>query len=142
MIVKNGKYEINKKIKVLSVISKKGDTINFSKDNPGVVSEQGVSGFQKFHFPYSAVDSTIFNEKSLKSIWVAGSRYEFITQDSLGYVCNSLNTINIPLSEIEQMKVMKLNVPLTVAAIVVPPILVIVFIGFYTSNHLNLQTGI
>jgi len=142
MKVKNEKYEINKKIKVLSVISKKGDTIVFSKANPGIVSEQGVSGFQIFYFPYSAVDSTLFNEKSLQSIWVDGNRYEFVTQNLQGYVCNKLNTINIPLLEIEQMKVLKPNLPLTVAAIVVPPILAFVALYYYEINNLNLNVGL
>ena len=135
---KNGEYAVNEKIKVLSVISKKGDTIDFSKDKPGIVSEQGVSGFQKFHFPFSAVDSTVFNNTSLQSLWVAGNKYEFISQDELGYVCNPQDSLNIPLAEIEQMQVLKPNLPLTLTAIIVPPIVVFVSIAIYQMNHLNL----
>lgn len=111
---RNDSSEYNKKVKVLMVVTKGGDTIIFNKKNPGWVTEDGVFGFPKTRLPYSSNITTSFSKKSLQYIFKDNTKYEFISQDNLGYICWEMDTLNIPFAEIRQMKIRKLSMAGTI----------------------------
>lgn len=102
---KLNKTNINKEYSVLFVLTKSGDTIEFNKNNPGRILDTGVFGLSQKYLPFGTVDSIQFNTKALESVWKNGIKYQFIAQDPTGYLCYQPDEVNIPLSEIDMIKV-------------------------------------
>ena len=100
---------IDKKYSVLFILTRNGDTIEFNKSNPGRIIDTGVFGVPQIRLDFGTIDSTVFNKKSMESIWKNGIKYQFVAQDPRGYLCYQPEAITIPLSEIYLIKVRKLD---------------------------------
>ena len=115
MKYKNGTYQVNKRVKVLSVITKEGEEILFTKKYPCRVSDKYVFGFPIVKFPYSiSLDSVSFENESIHYFWKDGVEYEILKLDKMGYVCCTVDTLYIPFSNIENIKVKKFSVAGTI----------------------------
>jgi hypothetical protein len=110
---KKGVYQVSKKVKVLSVITKAGDTILFTKKYPCRLNGKYVFGNPEVHLPYGTIDSTDFYY-TLNTIWENGIQYQFIGQDSIGYICVMKDTLYLPLTEIDRIKVIKFSLAGTI----------------------------
>jgi hypothetical protein len=100
---KNDCYSINKNIKVLCVITKEKDTLFFSKKYPCRIDENYIVGLPQIIFPFSVkFDSISFQKNYLKTMWKDGSQYSFINIDESGFLCCKMDTLNIPLAEVEK----------------------------------------
>jgi len=107
-IIKRGhKYYVDKDYDVIYVRTNQGDTIRFNKRFPGRINNDGVIGQPQAIIKYDIVpDSIIFNKKAMvEAIWKDGVRYEFITQDTIGYICHSTDYLTIPFTGLNQIKV-------------------------------------
>ena len=116
----NGTLKMDERNSVYQVITYQGDTINFNKKFAGKIAGNGVIGFPEVRILYESADSVLFSEKSLKSIWVNGTGYRFIEQDIISFVTHVSDTVFIPFSNIEKMKVRAFNIHLTTASYTIP----------------------
>lgn len=104
---KHRKNQVNKRIKIIYVLTKNEDTIEFNEKYPGRIIETGVYGYPQVNVLYNNVDSTYFSLKGIESIWSHGVQYAYISQDSIGYICHTMDNVNIPLEEIKVIKLKK-----------------------------------
>jgi hypothetical protein len=111
------KYTGNKKVHVLYVQTKQGYKIEFNEKFPGIISEKVVVGLPQLRLPFGGQDSIIFLNKKIGAICKNGINYELITQDKLGYICHSPDTIKIPLSDIGQLHFKKFNTGVTIGLV-------------------------
>jgi hypothetical protein len=112
----NSSSEFNKKVKVLLVVTKQGDSVSFTKKTPGRIFAKEVAVLTQGHLSFDEIDSAVFNkhsayfETTIQSIWMNGKQYELIRKDESGFIYPDSVSFRIPLSEIELMKVRKFQV--------------------------------
>ena len=107
-LIKRGrKYYVDKDFEVIYLMTNEGDTIWFNKRYPGRITTAGVNGMPQAIIKYEVLpDSVVFKKNaSIEALWKDGVRYEFITQDTRGYVCYNKDYIIVPFTDLCQVKV-------------------------------------
>lgn len=147
------KYSGNKRVHVLYIKTKQYNVIEFNKHYPGKISETCVVGLPQLrlqvgemdsiHF-YGERDSVIIDENKFKSIWKNGVDYEVIKQNKLDFICHASDTIQIPLSDIKQLRFKKINAAKTIGLVVGIPAVIIVgmwLIVIISLNNIGINMG-
>ena len=108
ILFRKGSYQVKKNVMVLSAITKKNDTINFSKEFPCRITKDYIVGMPLVILPDSLdFDSIVYKKGQLKSIWKQGTKYSYLGINASGYSCVRMENETIPLTEIQQTQVRK-----------------------------------
>jgi hypothetical protein len=101
------KYKNRSHVFVLNVQTP-GESHFFSEKLPGKMKEEEVTGIHQVLLQHFDADSLVYKRTRYKSsvdhVYKNGKKYPILEQDGMRFICDSMQIVHIPYSEIKQLR--------------------------------------